>query len=82
MSGEKMDVVKASAIQILRNLRQQDILSVVSFSDRAEVIIPAAHHQDRSRLEARIQMIRIRWTEIFQGLAGVKEIMRNLIETP
>ncbi len=43
MSGEKMDVVKASAIQILRNLRQQDILSVVTFSDRAEVIIPAAY---------------------------------------
>ncbi|NTU55077.1 MAG: VWA domain-containing protein [Anaerolineales bacterium] len=80
MKGEKMDVVKATAIQVLRNLRQQDILSVVAFSDRAEVIIPAAYHLDRARLEARIQMIQPSGgTEIFQGLeAGAGEIMRNI----
>lgn len=80
MKGEKMDVVKSTAIQVLRNLRPQDILSVVTFSDRAEVIIPAAYHQERSRLEARIQMIQPSGaTEIYQGLeAGVKEVMRSL----
>jgi Ca-activated chloride channel family protein len=79
MKGEKMDVLKATSIQILRNLRQQDILSVVAFSDRAQVIIPASYHQDRSRLEARIQMIQPSGgTEIFQGLeAGTKEVMRS-----
>src|SRR5829696_3815465 len=54
MQGEKMDIVKAAAIQVLRNLRPQDILSVVAFSDRAEVIIPAAYFQERTRLEAKI----------------------------
>jgi Ca-activated chloride channel homolog len=80
MTGEKMDVVKSTAIQILRNLRQQDILSVVTFSDRAEVIIPAAYHQDRARLEARVQMIRPSGgTEILQGLeAGAKEVLQSL----
>jgi Ca-activated chloride channel family protein len=80
MKGEKMDVVKSTAIQVLRNLRPQDILSVVTFSDRAEVIIPAAYHQDRTRLEARIQMIQPSGaTEIYQGLeAGVKEVMRSI----
>jgi len=80
MKGEKMDVVKSTAVQILRNLRPQDILSVVTFSDRAEVIIPAAYHQDRTRLEARIQMIQPSGaTEIYQGLeTGVKEVMRSL----
>lgn len=79
MKGESMDVVKSTAVQILRNLRPQDILSVVAFSDRAEVIIPASYHQDRSRLEARIQMIQPSGgTEIFQGLeAGAKEVMRS-----
>ena len=79
MKGEKMDVVKSAAVQILRNLRPQDILSVVAFSDRAEVIIPASYQQDRSRLEARIQMIQPSGgTEIFQGLdAGAKEVMRS-----
>jgi Ca-activated chloride channel family protein len=80
MQGEKMDVLKAAAIQVLRNIRPQDILSVVAFSDRAEVIIPAAYHQEGTRLEARIQMIQPSGaTEIYQGLeAGVKEVMRSL----
>jgi Ca-activated chloride channel homolog len=80
MQGEKMDLVKAAAIQVLRNLRQQDILSVVSFSDRAEVIIPAAYYQDRSRLEAKIQMMQPGGaTEIYQGLeAGAREVMRSI----
>lgn len=80
MQGEKMDIVKATAIQVLRNLRTQDILSVVTFSDRAEVIIPASYHQERARLEAKVQMIHASGaTEIYQGLeAGVKEVMRSL----
>ena len=80
MKGEKMDVVKATAIQVLKNIRPQDILSVVAFSDRAEVIITASFNQDRSRLEARIQMIQPSGgTEIFQGLdAGAREIMRSV----
>lgn len=80
MRGEKMDVVKAAAIQVLRNLRPQDVLSVVTFSDRAEVNIPAAYQQDRTRLEAKIQMILPSGaTEIYQGLeAGAKEVMRSL----
>ena len=80
MQGEKMDIVKASAIQVLRNLRPQDILSVVAFSDRAEVIIPASYQQDRQRLEAKIQLIQPSGaTEMYQGLElGVKEVIRSL----
>lgn len=80
MKGEKMDIVKATAIQVLRNLRPQDILSVVTFSDRAEVVIPASYHQEKARSEAKIQMIQSSGaTEIYQGLeVGVKEIMRSL----
>jgi Ca-activated chloride channel family protein len=80
MKGEKMDVVKSTAIQILRTLRPQDILSVVAFSDRAEVIIPAAYHYDRPRLEARIQMLQPSGgTEILPALeAGVAEVMRSI----
>ncbi|HET9591197.1 MAG TPA: DnaJ domain-containing protein [Anaerolineales bacterium] len=80
MQGEKMDTVKSAALQVLRNLRQQDILSVVAFSDRAEVIIPAAYLQDRARLEAKIQMIQPSGaTEMLQGLElGAREVMRSL----
>jgi Ca-activated chloride channel family protein len=80
MQGEKMDMLKATAIQVLRNLRPQDILSVVTFSDRAEVIIPAGFQQERARNEAKIQMIQPSGaTEIYQGLeAGAKEVMRSI----
>jgi Ca-activated chloride channel family protein len=80
MQGEKMDTVKAAAIQVLRNLRSQDILSVVAFSDRAEVVIPASYLQDRQRLEAKIQMIQPSGaTEMLQGLElGATEVMRSL----
>jgi Ca-activated chloride channel family protein len=79
MQGEKMDMVKATAIQVLRNLRPQDVLSVVTFSDRAEVVIPSGYYQERARLEAKIQMIQSSGaTEIYQGLeAGAKEVMRS-----
>ncbi|HEY6073026.1 MAG TPA: DnaJ domain-containing protein, partial [Anaerolineales bacterium] len=46
MQGEKMDVVKSAAIQLLRSLRDNDILSVVTFSDRAEVVIPSTSFGD------------------------------------
>jgi len=80
MQGEKMDTVKSAAIQVLRNLRPQDILSVVAFSDRAEVIIPASYLQDRQRLEAKIQMVQPSGaTEMLQGLElGAEEVVRSL----
>ena len=79
MKNEKMDVVKATAVEVMRNMRPQDIVSVVSFSDRAEVVIPASYHQDHGRLEAQIQQIQPSGgTEIFQGLeAGAKEVMKS-----
>lgn len=80
MQGLNMDMVKATAIQILRRMRPQDTFSVVAFSDRAETIIPANRNADLAKLEARIQMLQTSGgTEIFQGLqAGYTEIQRNL----
>ncbi len=79
MKGEKMDVLKKAAIQILRSLRPQDVFSVVVFSDRAEVIIPAVQSFETRELEARIQLLQPSGaTEMFQGLnAGFKEMARN-----
>ena len=57
MRGDKIDMVKASAIQVMRGLRQQDIMSVVTYSDRAEVLIPAGYAAGNSKLEAQIRMM-------------------------
>ena len=80
MQGEKMDIVKAAASQLMQTLRSQDIFSVVAFSDRAEVVIPAAFQTDRTKLQSRIQMMQNSGaTEIYQGLeAGLREVRRNL----
>src|SRR5687768_1214156 len=83
MQGEKMDVVKSAAIQLLRSLRPQDIFSVVIFSDKAEVLIPAAYQVERNKQEAGIQMMQASGaTEIFQGLdAGLREVRRGVDPT-
>jgi Ca-activated chloride channel family protein len=79
MKDAKMDLLKAAAIQFLRGLRPEDIFSVVAFSDRAEVIIPAAHQTDRQKLESRIRSIQAGGaTELFQGLqSGLDEARRG-----
>ena len=80
MQGGNMDVVKATAIQIMRKVKPQDIFSVVTFSDKAEVVIPASRNAVLSKLEARIQMLQPGGgTEIFSGLElGYNEIIRNI----
>lgn len=80
MRGDKMDMVKATAIQLLRNLRVEDVFSMVAFSDRAEVIIPASLNADKKKQEGYIQMIQASGaTEIYNGLkAGLQEIRRTV----
>ena len=75
-----MDMLKNAAIKVMRNLRPQDIFSVVTFSDRADVLIPASYPYDKKKLESRIQMLQPSGaTEIFQGLhASFNEIQRNV----
>jgi Ca-activated chloride channel family protein len=82
MRGDKVDMLRAAAIQVMRGLHQQDILSVVTFSDRAEVLIPASYAAGNNKLEAQIRMLQPSGaTEIFQGLeAGFKQIKENLNE--
>lgn len=80
MQGEKMDTLKATAIQLLRSLRPQDVLSIVAFSDRAEVVIPASINLDKKKQEGQIQMMQtFGGTEIFHGLdTGLREVRRTL----
>ena len=80
MQGDKMDMVKATAIQLLRSLRAEDVFSVVAFSDYAEVIIPAAFNSDKKKQESRIQMMQTSGaTEIYNGLkAGLQEVRRTV----
>jgi Ca-activated chloride channel homolog len=69
MQGDRMDIVKANITQLFKLLKPQDMISVVAFSDRAEVIIPPSRPSDLARMESRISMLRTGGgTEIFKGL--------------
>lgn len=78
MQGSRLDTVKATAIELVRQLRPIDVFSIVHFSDRAEVLVPATTHSDLRMLETRIQLLQASGgTEIYQGLqAGIEEIRR------
>jgi Ca-activated chloride channel family protein len=80
MKGENLDMVKATAIQLLRSLRPEDVLSVVAFSDHAEVIVPSTISGDRKKQENSIQMMQASGaTELYNGLkAGLEEIRRTI----
>jgi len=80
MRGDKMDMLKASAIEFMRGLRQQDLLSVVTFSDRAEVIIPATYVAGNTKHEVKVRSLQPSGaTEMFQGLeAAYDQVTKNL----
>ena len=82
MYGERLNRVKMATSLLLEKLAPEDVVSVVSFSDRAEVLVAARRAADRTHLISQInQMVASGGTEIFQGLAaGVKEL-RKLAST-
>lgn len=75
MSGARIEGLKHAGHQIVDNLDDNDIISVVTFNDRAETVIPATTVTDRPSLKARISMMAASGgTEIYHGLkAGVDE---------
>lgn len=78
MQGDRLDYVKAAAHQIIDDLQDQDTLGIVSFSDRAEILMPSRRVEDRARAHARVSSI---WagggTEILHGLkAGLEQLRR------
>ncbi len=80
MQGLRMDTMKSTARELLRQLRPQDFLSIITFSDYAEVLVPATRGSDYHKIESRISMLQTGGsTEIFKGLkAGFFEVSRNL----
>ncbi len=78
MNGTRIDKVKVAAHQIIDQLSQTDILSVVGFNDRAEILIPATTVSDKPALKAKVSMmIASGGTEIYKGLSeGVDQNRR------
>ncbi len=78
MQGSRMEMVRANIAHLLGHMRKQDLISVVLFSDRAEVMIPPTEMSDLGRLETQIRQIQTGGaTEIFQGLEAGVSLLRS-----
>ncbi|MCB9419286.1 MAG: VWA domain-containing protein [Ardenticatenaceae bacterium] len=76
MKGERLEYIKSALELLINKLSPEDIISVISFSDRADVVIPSQPVADKKSLIFKIRSIYTSGgTEIFQGLnAGMKEL--------
>jgi Ca-activated chloride channel family protein len=78
MKGNRLQSLKSAVHHIMDDLGPDDVLSVVTFSDNAEVLIPAQHVEDLRSLKANISTLRASGaTAILAGLrAGINQIER------
>jgi Ca-activated chloride channel family protein len=78
MNGARLEKVKYAAQQIIDKLDRDDIISVITFNDRATVLIPATPVENKAALKTRIAMMTASGgTEIYQGLsAGLEQIRK------
>lgn len=69
MRGERLDRVKAATRLMVEKLSGEDVISIVTFSDRAELVCPAGFVQNRNQILARLSAVMAGGgTEIYQGL--------------
>jgi Ca-activated chloride channel family protein len=75
----KVERLKETVRGIIDQLDEEDFLSIVTFGDRAEVLLPAQPLRNKALVQGAIDAIRCRGgTEISRGLAvGLSELSRN-----
>lgn len=78
MHGDKIVKAREAACEAIRRLDARDVVSVVAYDDRSEVIIPAQHVTEKEALVARIRSIEPHGcTALFDGvMAGAAELRK------
>jgi len=78
--GNRLQQVKAAVHQMIDDMSSEDIISIVAFSDDADVLIPAQRRADVHQMKAQVSMLTAGGaTAIHAGLAaGVRQIERHL----
>jgi Ca-activated chloride channel family protein len=79
LRGGKVDRLKETVRGIIDQLDEDDYLAIVTFGDRAEVLLPAQPLRNKDMVRSAIESIHCRGgTEISRGLAaGLSELSRN-----
>jgi Ca-activated chloride channel family protein len=57
MTGAKLEKARQAAMQLVDRLRRDDVFSFVTFSDEAQVVIPAQHVEDKDALKEKIESV-------------------------
>ncbi len=82
MRGPRLDRVKVAAHQIIEQLSNQDYLSIITFSDRAEVLIESQAVEDKNALKSIVSTMNADGgTEIYQGLSTALRQARQHLST-
>ncbi|MCA9875596.1 MAG: VWA domain-containing protein [Anaerolineales bacterium] len=79
MQGQRLDFLKTAVELVVEKLAPEDVISIVTFSDRAEVVQAATHLTSRNAIISRVRSIRASGgTEIYHGLlAGVEQLQQT-----
>ncbi len=79
LRGGKVDGLKRTVHLIIDQLAEDDYLSIITFGDRAEVLLPAQPVRNKQTAHEAMDAMRCRGgTEISRGLAaGLSELSRN-----
>ncbi len=79
MKGSRIEMVKENILHLTQNLKPTDLLSIVVFSDKAEIVFVPTRADEVKLVEAKIRQITcFGATEIHQGIkAGVDLLWGN-----
>lgn len=79
MRGERLQRMRTAVQLVCEKLAPGDVLSLISFSDRATVVLPAAPINEQQDTREKIAAIEASGgTEIFQGLSAGVQQMRQV----
>lgn len=80
MAGEKLRKAKEAAMMAIDRLNENDIVSVIVFDDRVQVLVPATKVSDRAAIRATIERLQPGGsTAIFAGVSkGAAEVRKFL----
>ncbi|HLZ10881.1 MAG TPA: VWA domain-containing protein, partial [Chloroflexota bacterium] len=85
MTGGKLDLAKRAALLALDRLGPKDVVAVVVFDDKIEVILSAAPASPDVKVRVRVALMMIQpraWTALHEGwLVGASEIASGDLET-
>ncbi len=78
MAGARLEILKTAIKDIIRELGEDDSISVISFNDRAKVLISSQSQPSSALLDSSINdLFAEGGTEIFQGLEAAFEEIRK-----